>query len=216
MLSCISNWCKKQLDSLQSRQQKILKSSKDAELSDEQNYYSSIRKIIRNHEYALNSYNDYLARTSNYEYLKQARQKQLSAIDASRIGRQLNKAKQNLDGESSLKSSLESNEDVRKNGPIEREVKHHPHHHHHHQHHNHRTEVVIPSNISIHGTESTAYHKTDIDKLNVTAFCSQSVTIDSTPKHLFMHPTKMEEELLKVIELKQSQMTNESDEDCLN
>ncbi|VDQ17551.1 unnamed protein product [Trichobilharzia regenti] len=42
MLSCISNWCKKQLDNLQSRQQKILKSSKDAELSDEQNYYSSV------------------------------------------------------------------------------------------------------------------------------------------------------------------------------
>ncbi|KAH8856315.1 Cilia- and flagella-associated protein [Schistosoma japonicum] len=135
--------------------QENLSSNDQITLKKIESYFDmKIRKIIRNHEYAMKNYQDYLARTSNYAYLKEAHQKQLTAINASRIG-QLNHNKENRINKQSRK-------------------------------------------CSIHDKESIVYHRTDIDKLNVTAFCSQTINIDSTPNELFLYPTKFEQELIKI------------------
>ncbi|CAH8599647.1 unnamed protein product [Heterobilharzia americana] len=180
MISSVLIWYKKQMDKLYNEEKEILNTSKMVILSEEQNYYSFIRKVIRNHDFAMNNYHDYLLRTSNYEYLKEAHLKQLSAINASRI-EPLNKMKESKN-RILTKTPLELDETI-ENG-------------------NNNVDGV-PSNNSIQATESSVYHKTDIDKLNITAFCSKSITIDSTPKHLFMHPTKLEKELLDIVEVKQ-------------
>ncbi|VDP41680.1 unnamed protein product [Schistosoma margrebowiei] len=179
LLSCISEWCKKQINNVQCKQQEILDSTKTYELTEEQKYYSSIRKIIRNQEYAMENYNDYLARTSNHQYLKEARIKQLSAINASRIGR-LN----------DFNKSSEINVDIQKNKSESNQIK---------------------SQCSNYDKGSSIYHKTDIDKLNVTAFCSQTINIDSTPKQLFQHPSKLENELIKLVESNEQVPLNDSD-----
>ncbi|CAH8654518.1 unnamed protein product [Schistosoma rodhaini] len=182
LLSCISEWCKKQIDNVQYKQQEIINSTQTYELSEEQKYYSSIRKIIRNQEYAMENYHDYLARTSNHQYLKQARIKQLSAINASRIGRLNDPIKTSDLNVDIQKSKAESDESK---GQL--------------------------SKCSVHDKEYSIYHKTDIDKLNVTAFCSQTINIDSTPKHLFQHPSKFEEELIKLVETNEQLQLNDSD-----
>ncbi|CAH8553647.1 unnamed protein product [Schistosoma turkestanicum] len=173
LLTCISEWCKKQTVNVQCQQQKILNSIQAAELRKEQQYYSSIRKIIRNHEYAMENYHDYLARTSNYAYLKEAHQKQLSLINASRIG-QLNDSK---------KSSTDTNVQFKNQ----------------------------LSKCKSHDKGYSVYHKTDIDKLNVTAFCSQTIHIDSTPKHLFQHPNELEKELIELVETREQSQLNNTD-----
>ncbi|XP_018653532.1 uncharacterized protein Smp_203310 [Schistosoma mansoni] len=182
LLSCISEWCKKQIDNVQYKQQEIFNSTQTYELSEEQKYYSSIRKIIRNQEYAMENYHDYLARTSNHQYLKQARLKQLSAINASRIGR-LNDLNKTSDVNVDIQTSKAESNQIK--GQL--------------------------SKCSVHDKESSIYHKTDIDKLNVTAFCSQTINIDSTPKQLFQHPSKFEEELIKLVESNEQLQLNDSD-----
>ncbi|CAI2732870.1 unnamed protein product [Schistosoma spindalis] len=183
LLSCISEWCKKQINNVQCKEQEILNSTQTYELTEEQKYYSSIRKIIRNQEYAMENYNDYIARTSNHQYLKEARIKQLSAINASRIGR-LN----------DINKSSDINVDIQKNQSESNQIK---------------GQLSKGSN---HDKGSNIYHKTDIDKLNVTAFCSQTIHIDSTPKQLFQHPSKLEDELIKLVERKNEQLPlNDSD-----
>ncbi|KAK4467823.1 hypothetical protein MN116_008488, partial [Schistosoma mekongi] len=156
LLTEILKWCKQQLNNLQIKQQEIINSTKATEIIEEKKYYSSIRKIIHNHEYALKNSHDYLTRTSNYAYLKEAHRKQLTAINTSRIG-QLNQNKTNLINNQLKKYSLHNNQ------------------------------------------ESIVYHRTDIDKLNITAFCSQTININSTPNELFQHLTKLEKELIQVV-----------------
>ncbi|CAH8602307.1 unnamed protein product [Schistosoma intercalatum] len=182
LLSCISEWCKKQINNVQCKQQEILDATKTYESTEEQKYYSSIRKIIRNQEYAMENYNDYIARTSNHQYLKEARIKQLSAINASRIGR-LN----------DFNKSSDINVDIQKNKSESNQIK------------------SQLSKCSNHDKGSSIYHKTDIDKLNVTAFCSQTINIDSTPKQLFQHPSKLVDELIKLVESNEQLLFNDSD-----
>ncbi|RTG80463.1 uncharacterized protein DC041_0006331, partial [Schistosoma bovis] len=182
LLSCISEWCKKQINNVQSKQQEILDATKTYESTEEQKYYSSIRKIIRNQEYAMENYNDYIARTSNHQYLKEARIKQLSAINASRIGR-LN----------DFNKSSDINVDIQKNKSESNQI------------------TSQLSKCSNHDKGSSIYHKTDIDKLNVTAFCSQTINIDSTPKQLFQHPSKLVDELIKLVESNEQLLFNDSD-----
>ncbi|CAH8614617.1 unnamed protein product [Schistosoma guineensis] len=182
LLSCICEWCKKQINNVQCKQQEILDATKTYESTEEQKYYSSIRKIIRNQEYAMENYNDYIARTSNHQYLKEARIKQLSAINASRIGR-LN----------DFNKSSDINVDTQKNKSESNQI------------------TSQLSKCSNYDKGSSIYHKTDIDKLNVTAFCSQTINIDSTPKQLFQHPSKLVDELIKLVESNEQVPFNDSD-----
>ncbi|VDP77691.1 unnamed protein product [Schistosoma curassoni] len=46
LLSCISEWCKKQINNVQCKQQEILDATKTYESTEEQKYYSSVSKFF--------------------------------------------------------------------------------------------------------------------------------------------------------------------------
>ncbi|KER29600.1 hypothetical protein T265_03801 [Opisthorchis viverrini] len=117
---------------------------------------------------------EYFKRTSNINYLKEARLKQRSAIEASRMGFSSKWGLQQNGGETASDSTDTGTvkDDVNKistNYP--------------------RTECV----------DGVINHNTDISGTNVTAFVSKMVTVESTPAELFHRPNKLEAEILEAI-----------------
>lgn len=66
-------------------QKELLQAQNQQHLMEEQEFYAEIRENHRQKEKALKDFNDFVARTSNYNLLKAAKDRQDISIDASRI-----------------------------------------------------------------------------------------------------------------------------------
>ncbi|XP_032807696.1 cilia- and flagella-associated protein 69 isoform X1 [Petromyzon marinus] len=64
----------------------ILEESQEQELQDERQFYAEIKANHQQEEAAIKSWNHYVARTSNYEMLKEAQRELKQSIDSSRPG----------------------------------------------------------------------------------------------------------------------------------
>lgn len=66
-------------------QQELLEAQQSQDVLNEQEFYAEIRENYRQKEKQLNDFSDYVARTSNYELLKAAKERQDYSVEASRI-----------------------------------------------------------------------------------------------------------------------------------
>lgn len=66
-------------------QQELLEAQHNQDILDEQEFYAEIRENHRQKEKYLSDFADYVARTSNFQFLKAAKERQEISIDASRI-----------------------------------------------------------------------------------------------------------------------------------
>ncbi|PAA75987.1 hypothetical protein BOX15_Mlig017060g2, partial [Macrostomum lignano] len=66
-------------------QSELMDAKRDQEVSEEQALYSELREDHRQKEKAINDFSDFVARTSDYSKLREAKTRQLASIEASRI-----------------------------------------------------------------------------------------------------------------------------------
>lgn len=55
------------------------------DMTDEKEFYAELRDNYKQQEKAINDWTDFVARTSNYQVLRVAKEKQEQSVDASRI-----------------------------------------------------------------------------------------------------------------------------------
>ncbi|KAF8571317.1 hypothetical protein P879_03522 [Paragonimus westermani] len=183
MLLHIQRWGEKRATELCEAQKDIIQTSETNALAEEQSQYAWIREIQRYREKENTNFAEYVARTSNISRLKAARRAQLDAIEASRIGR--SKEQVTVVGQRPVTPTPPSS-DVNIDDDKARELRVHE----------------SPWKLGTASNEQqshSVHHKTDIPGLNVTAFTSQTIQIESTPRQLFYQPTPLEKEMLKVI-----------------
>ncbi|KAF5397896.1 hypothetical protein PHET_08963, partial [Paragonimus heterotremus] len=183
MLLHIQRWGEKRAVELCESQKEIIQTSETNALAEEELQYVWIREIQRYREKENAGFIEYIARTSNIDRLKAARRAQLDAIEASRIGR--SKAEATVTGQRPVTPTPPSS-DTNNEEDIAQELK----------------VGQSPWKLGTVSNEQQShaiYHQTDIPGLNVTAFTSQTIQIESTPRQLFYQPTQLEKEMLKVI-----------------
>lgn len=73
-------------------QQELLEAQHSQDVLNEQEFYAEIRENHRQKEKQLNDFSDYVARTSNYDLLKAAKERQEYSIEASRIPNEYKKS----------------------------------------------------------------------------------------------------------------------------
>ncbi|KAH3715889.1 cilia- and flagella-associated protein 69-like [Dreissena polymorpha] len=73
-------------------QQELLEAQQSQDTLNEQEFYAEIRENYRQKEKQLNDFSDFVARTSNYQLLKAAKERQEYSIEASRIPNEYKKS----------------------------------------------------------------------------------------------------------------------------
>lgn len=84
-MEAISRAVEERAQIVASTQQELLESQRNQDIVDEQEFYAEIRENHRQREKALADFADYVARTSNFQFLKAAKERQEISIDASRV-----------------------------------------------------------------------------------------------------------------------------------
>uniref|UniRef100_A0A183B6F1 Pecanex-like protein n=1 Tax=Echinostoma caproni TaxID=27848 RepID=A0A183B6F1_9TREM len=174
-------------------------------------------------------FSDYVARTSNLAYLREAKARQRSAIRASRIrpsradpsrrpisptpptnsNTTATTTATTTDTTTTTESNTEDDNKVHSPSVVEREIlsgrvvinrKEDK-----------RSDSSYESTSGDYGTSGSTcatyfggngrgvMHHIEVENTNVTAFCSQTIRVESTPRVLFNHPTDLEKEILQVI-----------------
>ncbi|KAF7253090.1 hypothetical protein EG68_08757 [Paragonimus skrjabini miyazakii] len=184
MLLHIQRWGEKRAAELCEAQKEILQISENNALAEEELQYAWIREIQRYREKENAGFAEYIARTSNIDRLKAARRAQLDAIEASRIG--CTKARTDVTGQRPITPTPPSSDTNNEEDDVTGKLK----------------VCQGPWKLGTASNEQQThaiYHQTDIPGLSVTAFTSQTIQIESTPRQLFYQATQLEKEMLKVI-----------------
>ncbi|TGZ44661.1 hypothetical protein CRM22_011185 [Opisthorchis felineus] len=174
VLQHLRHWGIRQCEAVCNLQQQLLRTDEEKAQERERELYNLILEAQRVRAQRHVFLAEYFKRTSDINYLKEAKLKQRSAIEASRMGVSSRWGLQQNGGE----TTSDSNDVDTNKTDVNRISLNYP-----------RSECV----------DGVVHHNTDILGTNVTAFVSKTVTVESTPAELFHRPNKVEAEILKVI-----------------
>ncbi|KAG5449540.1 Cilia- and flagella-associated protein 69, variant 2 [Clonorchis sinensis] len=174
VLKHLRHWGIRQCEAVCNSQQQLLREDEEKAQEKEHELYNLILEGRRIRAQRHTFLAEYFKRTSDINYLKEAKLKQRSAIEASRMSVSSRWRLQQNGGESTSDSTDADT--------VKADVK--------------RISINYLHSECIDGVID---HNTDILGTNVTAFVSKAVTVESTPAELFHRPNKLEAEILEAI-----------------